>query len=434
MKVSVKSLLAITPLLSAGMMLMASLSAYSAGQAIDKVAAIVGKSVITQSELEARINEIKQRPESERVKLPSDSVLRNQVLEHLITEHLQMATANRVGLKVSDEQVNAAMATLAKNNRMTAEEFEQTLTRQGLSVAAMRDRVRRELTLQQIQRGVVTQRIRVSDLEIDNFLKSADAKFWISPEYHLGHIMIALPQSPTAEEVAIAEKKIAAIHEAVSKGADFAATALAQSNAQDALKGGDIGWRKSSDLPSLFAELVTDLPVGSVSKPARSPAGFHILKLYEKRGDQNQVVTQSHVRHILLKPSAILTNEEAKAKLFKLRSDILAGADFAKVAKENSEDIGSMLGGGDLGWSSPGMFVPEFEATIEQAKVGEISPPFKTQFGWHILQVIERRQEDMTQEVLRRKANNLLTSRRFEDELQMWLLELREDAYIDIKS
>lgn len=408
-------------------------TAAAAQKKIDQVAAIVGKNVVTLSELNSRMAEIKNRTDAEKIKLPPDEVLRKQVLDHLITESLQLASANRMGVKVSPEQVNAAMTNIAQKNRMSLEQFEAMLVSEGLSPAVMRQRLQREITVQQVQRGVVTQRIKVSDLEIDNFLKSADAKFWISPEYHIGHFMIALPPSPTAAEVAEAESKVNAIYEELKNGADFAATAIAKSNAQDALNGGDIGWRKSADLPSLFAELVADMPVGSLSKPARSPAGFHILKLLEKRSDANQVITQSKVRHILVKTSAIISDDEARAKLSKLRTSIIGGGDFAKLAKENSEDLGSMLSGGDLGWSSPGMFVPEFEAAIGEAAVGNVSEPFKTQFGWHILQVTERRQEDMTKEVLQRKAANILTSRRFEDELQLWLMELKEDAFIDIK-
>lgn len=407
--------------------------AFAAPQKLDQVAAIVGKNVVTLSDLNSRVAEIKNRPDAEKIKLPPDDVLRKQVLDHLITESLQLASANRMGVKVSPEQVNAAMTNIAQKNRMTLEQFEAMLISEGLSPAVMRQRLQREITVQQVQRGVVTQRIKVSELEIENFLKSADAKFWISPEYHIGHFMIALPPSPSAAEVAEAEAKINAVYDELKNGADFAATAIAKSNAQDALNGGDIGWRKSADLPSLFAELVADMPVGSLSKPARSPAGFHILKLIDKRSDSNQVITQSKVRHILVKTSAVVSDEEARAKLNKLRSSILAGADFAKLAKENSEDIGSMLNGGDLGWSSPGMFVPEFENAINEATVGQVSEPFKSQFGWHILQVTERRQEDMTKEVLQRKAANILTSRRFEDELQLWLMELKEDAFIDIK-
>lgn len=408
-------------------------SAAAAPQKLDQVAAIVGKNVVTLSELNSRVAEIKNRPDADKIKLPPDDVLRKQVLDHLITESLQLASANRMGVKIAPEQVNAAMTNIAQKNRMSLEQFEAMLVSEGLSPAVMRQRLQREITVQQVQRGVVTQRIKVSDLEIENFLKSADAKFWISPEYHIGHFMIALSPSPSAAEVAEAEAKVNAVYEELKNGADFAATAIAKSNAQDALNGGDIGWRKSADLPSLFAELVADMPVGSLSKPARSPAGFHILKLLDKRSDANQVITQAKVRHILVKTSAVVSDEEARAKLTKLRTSILGGADFAKLAKENSEDIGSMLNGGDLGWSSPGMFVPEFEAAIAEAQVGAVSEPFKSQFGWHILQVTERRQEDMTKEVLQRKAANILTSRRFEDELQLWLMELKEDAFIDIK-
>jgi peptidyl-prolyl cis-trans isomerase SurA len=408
-------------------------TAAAAPQKLDQVAAIVGKNVVTLSELNSRVAEIKNRPDADKIKLPPDDVLRKQVLDHLITESLQLASANRMGVKIAPEQVNAAMTNIAQKNRMTLEQFEAMLVSEGLSPAVMRQRLQREITVQQVQRGVVTQRIKVSDLEIENFLKSADAKFWISPEYHIGHFMIALSPSPSAAEVAEAEAKVNAVYEELKNGADFAATAIAKSNAQDALNGGDIGWRKSADLPSLFAELVADMPVGSLSKPARSPAGFHILKLLDKRSDANQVITQAKVRHILVKTSAVVSDEEARAKLTKLRTSILGGADFAKLAKENSEDIGSMLSGGDLGWSSPGMFVPEFEAAIAEAQVGAVSEPFKSQFGWHILQVTERRQEDMTKEVLQRKAANILTSRRFEDELQLWLMELKEDAFIDIK-
>jgi peptidyl-prolyl cis-trans isomerase SurA len=209
--------------------------------------------------------------------------------------------------------------------------------------------------------------------------------------------------------------------------------AIAESDGPTALNGGDLGWRKTSDLPSLFVDILPDLEKGQVSEPARSPAGFHILTVYDKRGGEQQTEQQSKVRHILVKPSAILSDEEAKAKLEKLRQRVLNGEDFAALAKEHSEDIGSMLSGGDLGWSRPGMFVAEFESVMAKMKEGEISEPFRSQFGWHILQVQERRQEDITDDVLRDKAARILTSRRFEDELQIWLREMRDEAYVDIK-
>lgn len=403
-------------------------------QPLDKVAAVVDRSVILQSEIDERVEQIAVRARAGGMALPEPEVLRQQVLDHLINEQLQMQVASRVGFVVNDEQVNAAIENIRQTNQLSPEAFAKQLQRDGLTVPALREKIRRELTLQQIQQGMVQQRIQISPQEIDNFLSSADAQFWISPEYHLGHILVSLPQSPSAEELAAAEKKAESLVKKLRQGAAFNEVALAESDGPDALDGGDLGWRKTTDLPSLFAEIVPELQVGQVSEPARSGAGLHILKLYDKRGDDQQIETQSKVRHILIKPSAIVSDEEAKARLTRIRQQILDGADFAKLAKEHSEDIGSMMSGGDLGWSRPGMFVPEFEGAMKGIAQGEISQPFKSQFGWHILQVEERRQEDISDAILRDKAARILTSRRFEDELQIWLRELRDDAFVDIKS
>lgn len=402
-------------------------------QPLDKVIAVVDKSVIMQSELDERLSQVVQNARANNLALPDMDTLRKQVLDHLISEHLQLQMAQRVGFQVSDEQVNQSIEQIRRSNNLSPEQFAAQLQHDGLTMAGLREKLRRDITIQQIQQGIVQQRIHISPLEIDNFLKSADAKFWISPEYHLGHILISLSQSASGEEVEAAKQKAASMAERIRGGANFAELAIAESDGPSALNGGDLGWRKTSDLPSLFAELLPPLEPGDVSDPARSPAGFHILKVYDKRGGEQQTEQQTKVRHILVKPSAILTDEEAKAKLEKLRQRILDGADFAALAKEHSEDIGSMLAGGDLGWSKPGMFVPEFEKTMGEMDVGEISQPFRSQFGWHILQVQERRQEDITDDILRDKAARILTSRRFEDELQIWLREMRDDAFVDIK-
>lgn len=409
------------------------LTAQAEVRPIDQVAAVVDKSVILQSEIDERIEQIALRAQASNMALPDESVLRQQVLDHLINEQLQLQVAQRVGFSVTDEQVNQTIENIRQSNRLSPEAFKQQLARDGLTLASLREKLRRDLTIQQIQQGMVQQRIQISPLEVDNFLNSADAQFWISPEYHLGHILIALPESPTPEQLAQAEQKAQSLVRKLRGGAAFNEVAIAESNGPAALEGGDLGWRKTTDLPTLFAEIVPTLDVGQVSDPARSGAGFHILKLYEKRGDGKQVETQAKVRHILIKPSAIVSDEQAQAQLKKIRKQVLDGADFAALAKEHSEDIGSMLSGGELGWSKPGMFVPEFEQTLQQTGVGEISQPFRTQFGWHILQVQERRQEDISEAVLREKAARVLTSRRYEDELQIWLRELRDDAYVDIK-
>ncbi len=400
---------------------------------LDKVIAVVDKTVIMQSELDERLSQVVQNARANNHALPAMDVLRKQVMDHLISEHLQLQTAQRVGYRVSDEQVNQSIEQIRRANQLTPAQFAAQLEHDGMTMDILRERLRRDITIQQIQQGMVQQRIYISPLEIDNFLKSADAKFWISPEYHLGHILVSLSQSASAEEVEAARQKAEQMVKKIRAGRTFAEVAIAESDGPTALNGGDLGWRKTSDLPSLFVDLLPELEKGQVSEPARSPAGFHILTVYDKRGGEQQTELQSKVRHILVKPSAILSDEEAKAKLEKLRQRVMKGEDFGALAKEHSEDIGSMLAGGDLGWSRPGMFVAEFETVMAKMKEGEISEPFRSQFGWHILQVQERRQEDITDDVLRDKAARILTSRRFEDELQIWLREMRDEAYVDIK-
>lgn len=402
-------------------------------QLLDKVIAVVDKSVIMQSELDERLLQVVHNARANKLALPNMETLQKQVLDHLISEHLQLQMAQRVGFRVSDEQVNQSIEQIRRANQLSPEQFAAQLQHDGMTMATLREKLRRDITLQQIQQAMVQQRIHISPLEIDNFLKSADAQFWISPEYHLGHILISLSQSASTADIEAAQQKAAELVKRIRAGANFAEVAIAESDDPAALSGGDLGWRKTSELPSLFAELLPSLAPGDVSEPARSPAGFHLLTVYDIRGNEQQTEMQTKARHILLKPSAILSDEEAKAKLEKLRQRILDGEDFAALAKEHSEDIGSMLAGGDLGWSRPGMFVAEFEDTMARMDVEEISQPFRSQFGWHILQIQERRQEDITDDLLRNKAANLLTNRRFEDELQIWLREMRDEAFINIK-
>jgi peptidyl-prolyl cis-trans isomerase SurA len=402
-------------------------------QLLDKVIAVVDKSVIMQSELDERLLQVVHNARANKLALPNMETLQKQVLDHLISEHLQLQMAQRVGFRVSDEQVNQSIEQIRRANQLSPEQFAAQLQHDGMTMATLREKLRRDITLQQIQQAMVQQRIHISPLEIDNFLKSADAQFWISPEYHLGHILISLSQSASTADIEAAQQKAAELVKRIRAGANFAEVAIAESDDPAALSGGDLGWRKTSELPSLFAELLPSLAPGDVSEPARSPAGFHLLTVYDIRGNEQQTEMQTKARHILLKPSAILSDEEAKAKLEKLRQRILDGEDFAALAKEHSEDIGSMLAGGDLGWSRPGMFVAEFENTMARMDVEEISQPFRSQFGWHILQIQERRQEDITDDLLRDKAANLLTNRRFEDELQIWLREMRDEAFINIK-
>ncbi|WP_188150997.1 peptidylprolyl isomerase [Teredinibacter waterburyi] len=401
---------------------------------LDRIIAIIDQAVITQTQLDNRTADIAVRAAKAGMRLPEEDILKKQILDQLIAETLQINMAKRYGIEVPDADVNNSVANIASERGWDKPTLIAELAKDGLTLNEFRERMRREILISNISQGVVRGRIRISDQEITNFLKSADAQFWISPDYHLGHILISLPPSPSKEEVSTAEAKAKRIYEQLSAGGNFAETAIAESSGPAALQGGDLGFRKTSQLPTLFAEIAPTLEVGQVAAPARSQAGFHILKLYEKRGETKQIVAQVHARHILIKPSAILTNEKAKAKLEKMRTQILNGeANFDELAKDHSEDIGSKMGGGDLGWAQPDTFVPEFSNVINKTKVGELSEVFKSQFGWHLLEVIERRDEDLTEEAIRAKARQMLTNRRFEDETQIWLQEMRDDAFIEIK-
>ncbi len=400
---------------------------------LDRVVAIVDNKVVSQSEMDDRLKEVTVRLAQRGIQAPPRDVLQKQILDQLIAETLQLGIAERYGVEIPDEEVNIAIQNILASNKVDEKTFNQSLAQDGITQNEFRENIRRQITMQQISQGLVMRRIRVTEQEITNFLKSADAQVWASPDYHLGHILIALPGSPTTEGIVAAEEKAMKLYEELSKGANFAEAAINHSGGPSALEGGDLGWRKSSELPTLFANIAETLKVGEVSKPQRSQAGLHILKLYEKREQNKEIVNQTRARHILIKTSEIVDDELAKTRLEDIRQQVLDGADFEKLAKDYSEDIGSRMSGGDLDWASPGMFTPAFEKVMHETAVDEISEPFKSNFGWHILQVTGRRAEDFTEEAMRGRARQMIMSRRFEDELQVWLQELRDEAFIEIK-
>ena len=408
-------------------------AAQSQVEPLDRVVAVVDNMIVAQSELDLRMKDVVNRVQQSGMQLPPRDILQKQILDQLISETLQLGLAERYGVQVSDAEVNNYTANIMQSNGWDEASFLQSLATDGLTENEFRENIRRQMTMQSISQGLVSRRIRVSEQEIDNFLSSADAQVWASPDFHLGHILIALPSSPSSEAIIAAEEKANALYEKLSNGANFAESAIAQSSGPAALEGGDLGWRKSSQLPTLFAEVANKLKVDEVSKPTRSQAGFHLLKLYEKREPNRQIVNQTKARHILIKTSEIVDDQLAISRLEDIRQQILDGGDFDKLAKQHSEDIGSRMSGGDLGWAGPGMFTPAFEKTMNDTAVDEVSKPFKSDFGWHILQVTGRRAEDLTEEAMRGRAQNMLMSRRFEDEMQVWLQELRDEAYIEIK-
>jgi len=400
---------------------------------LDRVVAIVDEDVVLESELNDRTKAVLQRLQGQYSQLPEEDVLRKQVLEQLIVERIEIGLAKRYEIKVEEVEIDQAIERIRDKNKMTADDFAADLKRQGLNIAGLRNQIRDELTINHLQQGVVSSRIKVSPQEVDNFLASSDGKFATSPDYHIGHILIAVSSTADAETIAAADKKAKDIYQKLQGGADFAQLAIANSNDQAALQGGDIGFRKLAQLPELFGTQLATLKTGEVTQPFRSGAGFHILKNIEQRGGGAQLIEQTHARHILVKTSEIMDDNQAREKLLGLKDRIEKGEDFAKLAKANSEDTGSMLSGGDLGWSTPGMFVAAFEENLANTPIGKISRPFKSQFGWHILQVLERRKEDMSEQMKRNQAQNVIRSRRFDEEFQLWLTQIREEAFVEIK-
>lgn len=399
---------------------------------LDQVVAIVDDDVIMASELRERVQSITQTLQTRGAELPPEDVLIRETLDRLILESLQLQLAQRVGVRISDAQLNAAMERVAAQNRMSLEEFRQALEAQGESFAAMREQVRREMLVQQVQRGNVNQRIQLSEQEVENFLESSEGQKLVQPEYRVLHALLPLDSDASDAEVQAAREHVQALLRRIRAGEDFAEVVSASSG-KYTFTGGDLGWRKLEDMPSLFADVAPELDKGETSDPIRSPSGWHLVHMADRQGGGEQIVSQTRVRHILIRPSEILTPEEAREKLAELKARIEAGEDFAELAREHSEDIGSAAEGGDLGWTMPGQMVPEFEAAMQETEVGELSEPVRSQFGWHLLEVLERREQDMSQQAMKNRAMEVLHQRKYEEELDAWLRKLRDEAFVDIK-
>ena len=335
------------------------------------------------------------------------------------------------GVVVDDETLTNAVRDYAAQNSMNIDQFIVALGEEGISYRGFRDQVRRQLTLDRVQREVVNRRVYVTEQDIDELLASPFFAEQISDEYRIGHILLPVEQGASGPALQAVRTRADALVAELRDGADFAALAVEHSAAPTALEGGDLGWRKASRLPSLFAEEVLELAVGDVAEPLRDGSGLHIVQLLDKRGASQQTSSETLVRHILLEPSAIRTDDETRAAVEDLRARILAGEDFAALAIEHSEDPGSALVGGDLGWSTADGFVREFQEAMAGTAEGELSPAFKTEFGWHVLQVQGRREQDASDEARRDYAVRVLHAQRFDDSLQEWLKEIRDEAFVE---
>ena len=423
----------IYPSVLLGLILAVSAEAKVAVLVLDRVAAIVNDDIVLQSELNQRTAAIYVNIQESGTQPPAKEVLKKQVLERLISERIQLNIGYNVGVRISENEIDQTMARLAAGNNLSIQDYLVSVNARGTSIKDLRQEIANEMIMMQVQQGSVMRGIHISEQELNNFLNSEEGKLMNSPDIMLGQILISVPSSATVSDIAAAQKKLDEISVKISQGADFKQLAIANSDDQSALEGGDLGWRKQAQLPSLFTNALEGLEPGEISKPVRSGAGFHLLKLYDRKGGEEKLIEQHFSRHILLKPNEIRNEDDTVALLNEIRKKVQSGEEFITQAKEYSEDPGSALKGGELGWSTPGSFVPIFEQTINSIALNEISEPFKSQFGWHILQVTDRRMQDFSDEILRNSADNLLRQRKYSEELQVWLQKIRDEAYIEIK-
>lgn len=415
-------------------LLMGPVAARADVQPLDRVVAVVDDDIVMQSELDQRMGQILNRMRQQNMPPPNLEVLRKRVLEQLVMESIQLQRATMAGIRISDNQLNETMARIAQSNGMTLEQFQQALASEGLSYAQAREQIRREMVISRYQQRRVEARIVISDAEVEAYLQSAEGKSQTSEEYLLGHILIAVPEQPSQEQLNEVQAKAQDLYRQLQQGADFQQLAVAHSDAQTALEGGLLGWRSAEQLPTLFVDLAPRMKVGEVAEPIAAGSGIHLIKLMDKRGGASQIVEQSRVRHILIRPTEIRSEYEAQQLIEQLYKRITQGGEsFVDLAKAYSDDPASASTGGEMDWLNPGDTVPEFEKVMKASGLGEVSKPFRTPFGWHILEVLERRQQDIGAQLQEAQVRQLLFRRKFEEELESWLREIREEAYVEIK-
>lgn len=400
---------------------------------LDRVAVIVDQGVVLESEIKELVSMVKRNAATSDQKLPSDKALRTQAIERLILSNLQLQLANRMGIQISDPQLDQTIANMAQQNGISVETLRNNISRDGVSFEVYREDVRKELITGEVVRANVRRRVYITPQEIANLVKLIDEQGAEQAEYNLGHILIGLPAQPNDEDVTAAQERATKVLELLNNGSNFERIAIASSSGAKALDGGDMGWLNINSMPTLFAEAVVNKSEDELVGPIRSGAGFHILKVKGLRGIETVEVSEVNSRHILIKPSVILSEDKAEKMLLDFKQKVLAGeADFAELAKEHSEDPGSALRGGELGWSDPEIFVVAFKNALARLDKGELSEPFRSSHGWHIVEVIGKRVLDATDKLKEEKAYQLIFNRRFTEEKDTWLREMRDTAYIEV--
>ncbi|MCP3871266.1 MAG: molecular chaperone SurA [Gammaproteobacteria bacterium] len=399
---------------------------------LDYIVAIVGEDVIVYSELNAETERIIQQLAG-RGKLPPREALEPQVLERLIVRKLQLAAAERNGIRVSEDILAQMVGNVAKRNQLTMSEFREALEADGMSFSEYRRIIKDEITIKQLLEKEVLGRIRVTDQEIKAFSARSGSSTGQRSAYRLMHILIAAPEGASPEQLAVSRRKAERLVKELRSGRNFRSAALVESDGQQALEGGDLGWRPGNELPTIFADKVVTMQRGDISDPIHSPSGYHIIQLEDFKGGERHMVDQTRARQILVVTNEITSDDEARTRLEQLKKRIDGGDDFAALARSHSDDRSTALEGGDLGWLTPGAMLPDFEAQMDKLGINEVSQPFRTEFGWHIVQILERRKHDSTEEVQKAEALSAIRERKFTEETNLYLRRLRDEAFVDIR-
>jgi len=412
---------------------LASSSCVFAAKQLDSIAAIVNDDIVLQSDLANRVVLVQQQLSKSNTKAPTLAALTRQVLDQLIIENLQLQLATKKGVYIADPSLDLAIGRIAKSNKLSLAELEQAIANTGDTMVQFRAKIRQELIINEIQTTSVNRRIRVSEHEIDKYLASNQGQQLADTEYEIGHILISLSEQPNAQELELAQQKLKALNNALDKGAAFSSAAATYSDALNALKGGNLGWRKGSQLPELFAKPIKAMKVGEVSAPIRNSSGFHVITLINKRGVSIQTAAQTKANHLLILPNEIRSPSEAKALINELHQRLVDGGDFYDLARTFSDDENSAPSGGDLGWLNANQLPAILQTPLDLLALEQLSEPIQSKNGWHLLQVVERRTQDVGQANLRFKAKQAINQSKFPNELENWLREIRNQAYIEIR-
>lgn len=410
-------------------------STFVSAEDFDTIVAIVEDDVVLSSELQNETAAILQKLKANKVALPPENVLKRQVLERIIVDKLQRHLAKTSGITVTNENLQSAVADIAQRNNMNTDDFKKQLLSQKMNYEDFEENIRHEIVINQLRAREIGGQIKVTDSEVEHALETQGEITLDKSQYHLGHILIAIPESASATVIQAARRKADGVVATLRTKADFTKTAIEMSDDAQALQGGDLGWRTLAQMPTIFVDVAAKMVAGDISEPIRSPSGFHIIKLMDFKGlskAQSHILTKTKVRHILIKTNELVDDNEARKRLLALKMRITEGDDFAALARAHSDDKGSALKGGSLDWVVPGALVPDFEKAMNNLKVNEISQPIQTQFGWHLIQVLDRSQQDNSTDFKKNQVRDAIRERKIEEETELWLRRLRDEAYVEI--